>query len=66
MIGDDIEADIGGAQAAGLKGALVKTGKFRTTDLEGTIRPDVVLDSIADLPRWWNRDETRVGATLSD
>jgi HAD superfamily hydrolase (TIGR01458 family) len=27
MIGDDIETDIGGAQAAGLKAALVKTGK---------------------------------------
>jgi phospholysine phosphohistidine inorganic pyrophosphate phosphatase len=66
LIGDDIGADVGGAQAAGLKGALVKTGKFRPTDLEGTIRPDVVLDSIADLPRWWNQDETGAGTTLSD
>jgi phospholysine phosphohistidine inorganic pyrophosphate phosphatase len=56
MIGDDIDVDVGGAQAAGLKGALVKTGKFRPTDLEGTIRPDVVFDSIADLPRWWSRE----------
>jgi phospholysine phosphohistidine inorganic pyrophosphate phosphatase len=55
MIGDDIEADVGGAQAAGLKGALVKTGKFRPADLEGAIRPDAVFDSIADLPRRWNR-----------
>ncbi len=55
MIGDDIEADVGGAQAAGLKGALVKTGKFRPTDLEGAIRPDAVLDSIADLPRQLNK-----------
>ena len=53
MIGDDISADIGGAQAAGLKGALVKTGKFRPADLEGEIRPDAVLDSIADLSRCW-------------
>jgi HAD superfamily hydrolase (TIGR01458 family) len=52
MIGDDIDADVGGAQAAGLKGALVKTGKFRPADLEGTVRPDAVLDSIAELPRW--------------
>jgi phospholysine phosphohistidine inorganic pyrophosphate phosphatase len=51
MIGDDIEADVGGAQAAGLKGALVKTGKFHPADLEGTTRPDAVFDSIADLPR---------------
>jgi HAD superfamily hydrolase (TIGR01458 family) len=54
MIGDDIHADIGGAQAAGLIGALVMTGKFRSSDLEGEITPHVVLRSIADLPGWWN------------
>lgn len=53
MMGDDIHADIGGAQAAGLAGALVKTGKFRPADLEGPVKPDVVLASIADLPGWW-------------
>ena len=51
MIGDDIHADIAGAQAAGLKAALVKTGKFRSTDLDGEVHPDAVLESIADLPR---------------
>jgi HAD superfamily hydrolase (TIGR01458 family) len=55
MIGDDIQADIGGAQAAGLKAALVKTGKFRPADLAGSIKPELLLDSIADLPRWWSR-----------
>ncbi len=54
MIGDDLEADIGGAQAAGLKAALVKTGKFRPLDLEGSITPDVTLDSIAALPAWFS------------
>jgi len=54
MIGDDIEADVGGAQAAGLQGALVRTGKFRSADLLGTIRPDAVFDSIADLASWWS------------
>jgi HAD superfamily hydrolase (TIGR01458 family) len=29
MIGDDAEADVGGAMAAGLKGVLVRTGKYR-------------------------------------
>jgi len=53
MVGDDIETDVAGAQAAGLKGALVRTGKFRSTDLDRAVRPDVVFDSIADLPRWW-------------
>lgn len=54
MIGDDIEIDVAAAQAAGLKAAVVKTGKFRATDLNGSIRPDMVWDSIARLPRWWN------------
>lgn len=54
MIGDDVRADIGGAQAAGLRAALVRTGKFRPEDLEGDIRPDAVLDSIADLPTLWD------------
>jgi phospholysine phosphohistidine inorganic pyrophosphate phosphatase len=53
MIGDDLETDIAGAQAACLQGALVKTGKFRPADLNGSVQPEVVLDSIADLPHWW-------------
>jgi phospholysine phosphohistidine inorganic pyrophosphate phosphatase len=53
MIGDDIHTDIAGAQRAGLKTVLVRTGKFRPSDLEGPIVPDVVLDSIHDLPGWW-------------
>jgi phospholysine phosphohistidine inorganic pyrophosphate phosphatase len=54
MIGDDIRGDVGGAQAAGLRGILVRTGKFRENDLAGSITPDAVLDSVADLPRWWD------------
>ena len=50
MVGDDIRADIAGAQAAGLKAILVRTGKFRPADLEQGIAPDLVIDSIADLP----------------
>lgn len=53
MIGDDISTDVRGAQAAGLQGLLVKTGKFRPQDLKGTIRPDTTLDSIAQLSEWW-------------
>lgn len=53
MIGDDIEGDVGGAQNAGLRGTLVKTGKFRPRDLEGGITPDAVLESVAELPGWW-------------
>jgi HAD superfamily hydrolase (TIGR01458 family) len=52
MIGDDVNADVAGAQAAGLKGALVRTGKFRPADLDGEVRPDAVFDSISGLPAW--------------
>jgi HAD superfamily hydrolase (TIGR01458 family) len=51
VIGDDLEADIGGALAAGCAGVLVRTGKFRPEQLENsTIRPDGMIDSLADLP----------------
>jgi HAD superfamily hydrolase (TIGR01458 family) len=53
MVGDDIHGDIAGAQAAGIAGVLVRTGKFRTEDLAGDIRPEFVLDSIAELPQRW-------------
>jgi phospholysine phosphohistidine inorganic pyrophosphate phosphatase len=32
---------------------LVRTGKFRPEDLAGDIRPEFVLDSIAELPQRW-------------
>ncbi len=53
MVGDDIEADVTGAQQHGLKTALVRTGKFRPDAVErGTVRPDAILSSIADFPDW--------------
>lgn len=51
MIGDDIDVDVGGAQQAGLAGILVKTGKYRESYAAASgIKPDLVLDSVADLP----------------
>ena len=49
MIGDDIEGDIEGAQKAGLKAILVKTGKFSEKDLKRGVVPDKIVDSIAFL-----------------
>ncbi len=54
MIGDDIKGDIEGAQRAGIHGVLVKTGKFRSSDLDLGIEPDAVIDSIRELPDWWD------------
>jgi HAD superfamily hydrolase (TIGR01458 family) len=53
MVGDDIDTDVAGAQRFGLRTALVRTGKFRPDELErNAIEPDVVLSSVAELPRW--------------
>ncbi len=53
MIGDDIRSDIAGAQAAGMRAVLVRTGKFKPADLHHGITPDAVFDSVRDLPAWW-------------
>ena len=56
MVGDDIVADVIGAQALGITGALVRTGKFRDSDLEdGLGRPDHVIDGIGQLPELLDR-----------
>jgi HAD superfamily hydrolase (TIGR01458 family) len=54
MVGDDLEADVLGAQRAGITGVLVRTGKYAERDERGGEndgeRPEHVLDSVADLP----------------
>ena len=50
MIGDDIDADIGGAAALGMHTILVRTGKFRDDAGAWSAQPEAVLDSIADVP----------------
>jgi HAD superfamily hydrolase (TIGR01458 family) len=51
VVGDDLEGDVGGGQAAGMCGVLVRTGKFRQEELaRSVVRPDAVIDSVAQLP----------------
>ena len=51
MIGDDIDVDVGGSQRIGLTGILVKTGKYRQSYTDASkVTPDLLIDSIADLP----------------
>lgn len=53
LVGDDLDSDVGGAQAMGIKGVLVKTGKFRQSYLDkSNIKPDGILDTVAELPGW--------------
>lgn len=47
MVGDDPESDVAGAQAAGLFGIQVKTGKYRSGDEK---KADLAVDSFAWLP----------------
>ena len=51
MVGDDIENDIEGAINSGIKAILVKTGKFRPTDLQKDIKPTAVIEDITYLPK---------------
>jgi HAD superfamily hydrolase (TIGR01458 family) len=51
ILGDDIDTDVGGGQQSGLRGILVKTGKYRQAYAEAsTIMPDLTIDSIRNLP----------------
>lgn len=43
MIGDDYESDVEGAMAAGLKGILVRTGKYRDGDEDRISRPGAAV-----------------------
>lgn len=53
MVGDDVEADVGGAKALGMRGVLVRTGKFTEAGLAAAdVEPDAVLGSIRELPEW--------------
>jgi phospholysine phosphohistidine inorganic pyrophosphate phosphatase len=51
MVGDDLEADVGGAMAAGLPGVLVRTGKYREDALKARVTPTAIVDSVKDVPR---------------
>jgi HAD superfamily hydrolase (TIGR01458 family) len=55
MIGDDVEADVGGAMAAGLAGILVRTGKYRQDALTMRVTPTAIVDSIKEVPRLLER-----------
>lgn len=56
MIGDDIRGDVEAAQHAGLKAIQVRTGKFTEADLNTDITPDAILNSVALLPEWWQKN----------
>lgn len=47
MIGDDLISDVGGAQKLGLRGFLVRTGKFSKSDeTNKLVRPDHIFNDL--------------------
>jgi HAD superfamily hydrolase (TIGR01458 family) len=51
MVGDDVEADVGGAIDAGLRTILVRTGKYHHDLVAASgIEPTATVESIADVP----------------
>jgi len=53
MIGDDAEADVGGAMTAGLQGVLVRTGKY-VSGAEAALEtpPTHIADDLAAAIDW--------------
>eukprot|EP00096_Caligus_rogercresseyi_P013292 TRINITY_DN5965_c0_g1_i1.p1 TRINITY_DN5965_c0_g1~~TRINITY_DN5965_c0_g1_i1.p1 ORF type:complete len:280 (+),score=81.83 TRINITY_DN5965_c0_g1_i1:41-841(+) len=46
MVGDDVRSDVNGSQRAGLRGILVRTGKYRSGDEQHG--PDALVDNLKD------------------
>ncbi|CAB3377102.1 Hypothetical predicted protein [Cloeon dipterum] len=47
MVGDDLVSDVGGAQGCGIKGILVRTGKFRPADeRHPEVKPFFIADDL--------------------
>lgn len=52
MVGDDLMGDVKGAQDVGMRGVLVRTGKFRPSDAHHpTVKPDAIVENLAEAIR---------------
>lgn len=55
MVGDDINNDVSGAQALGMTGILVRTGKYKKEYISSSsIKPDLIIDSVKDIITLWS------------
>jgi phospholysine phosphohistidine inorganic pyrophosphate phosphatase len=61
MIGDSLVNDVAGAQAAGLRGILVRAGGGDPAQADwGEVRPDAVLETMEELPRLLEHGRLRI------
>ena len=49
VVGDRVATDIKGAKTLGMKCVLIRTGEFRTQELDGSIEPDFRFDSVGEV-----------------
>ncbi len=49
MVGDRVSTDVLGAKNFGLPSALVRSGEFRPQDLNGSVQPDYICDSVVEI-----------------
>lgn len=63
MVGDKASTDIRGANYAGLPSVLLRTGEFNESDLDSSVQPDHILDSIRDLPALLDLPDGRVAGS---
>ena len=57
VVGDRVATDIRGARMYGTSALLVKTGEFEPKDLDGTVQPDLICESIQDLLEIFHLEE---------
>jgi ribonucleotide monophosphatase NagD (HAD superfamily) len=51
MVGDDLQTDVAGSRALGIRAFMVRTGKYRAEEVErAETGPDRIIDSVSALP----------------
>ncbi|HUW95552.1 MAG TPA: HAD-IIA family hydrolase [Anaerolineae bacterium] len=49
MVGDRVSTDVKGAKGYGIRSALLMNGEFDERELDGSIKPDFLLESVSDV-----------------
>ncbi|KAL4447844.1 hypothetical protein ABPG75_005063 [Micractinium tetrahymenae] len=67
MVGDDARDDVGGAQAAGLRGILVQTGKYQPGDeASAGVQPTAMVPDFAAAVEWILEQNSAAAAAAAE